>query len=284
VVQILAEELGIAPEDVIVHAPDTDVAAFDGGAQGSRTVFNAGNAVRRAANDVRERVLDHAADLIEAAPEDLVLEDGGVAVRGAPQRRVTLAEVAAAALERGGPVTASRSSVSVPVPVDPRSMTGAFFTHLNAPTFHVHLAEVEVDPATGHVEVVRYVVAQDVGRAINPSAIEGQVHGGVAQGIGYALYEHIHLADGHVLEHDLEGYRLPGAADVPRIETLLLEHPHPDGPHGAKGAGEPPVVPVAAAIANAVSDAIGRPIRRLPITPFDVLAAIEGRDPEGAHA
>ena len=278
VVQILADVLGIAPADVIVHPPDTDAAAFDGGAQGSRTVFNVGNAVRRATADVREQVLDHAAELFEAAPDDLVIEDGEVLVRGAPQKRVSLAEVARAALERGGPVMASRSAVSTPVPVDPRSMTGAFFTHLNAPTFHVHLAEVEVDPATGQVEIVRYVVAQDVGRAINPSAIEGQVHGGVAQGIGYALYENIHLEAGHVLERDLESYRLPGPADVPRIETLLLEHPHPDGPFGAKGVGEPPVVPVAAAIANAVSDAIGRPINRLPITPFEVLAAIGGHD------
>ena len=233
VVQILAEELGIAPEDVIVHAPDTDASAFDGGAQGSRTVFNVGNAVRRASADVREQVLAHAADLIEAAPADLVIEDGAVLVRGAPQKRVSLADVALAALERTGPVTASRSAVSAPVPFDPRTMTGAFFTHLNAPTFHVHLAEVEVDPATGQVEIVRYVVAQDVGRAINPSAIEGQIHGGVAQGIGYALYENIHLEGGHVLEHGLEDYRVPGPADVPRIETLLLEHPHPDGPFGA---------------------------------------------------
>ena len=278
VVQILAEVLGIAPEDVIVHPPDTDASAFDGGAQGSRTVFNVGNAVHRASADLREQVLEHAADLIEAARDDLVIEDGAVLVRGAPQKQVSFSEVAVAALERGGPLTASRSAVSAPVPVDPRAMTGAFFTHLNAPTFHVHLAEVEVDPATGQVEIVRYVVAQDVGRAINPSAIEGQIHGGVAQGIGYALYENIHLDGGHVLEHDLEGYRLPGPADVPRIETLLLEHPHPDGPFGAKGVGEPPVVPVAAAIANAVADAIGRPIDRLPITPFDVLAAIHDGD------
>ena len=209
--------------------------------------------------------------------------------RGARPRRAIQAPLArrggrGGARARAVPSTASRSAVSGPVPFDPRTMTGAFFTHLNAPTFHVHLAEVEVDPATGRVEIVRYVVAQDVGRAINPSAIEGQVHGGVAQGIGYALYENIHLDGGHVLEHDLEGYRLPGPADVPRIETLLLEHPHPDGPFGAKGAGEPPIVPVAAAIANAVADAIGRPINRLPITPFDVLAAIHGRDTEPVRA
>jgi CO/xanthine dehydrogenase Mo-binding subunit len=280
-VQILGEELGIAAEDILVHAPDTDAAPFDGGAQGSRTLFNAGNALRRAAADVREQVLDHAGELLEAAPEDLVLERGAVHVRGVPQRRVQLAEVAQAALERGGPIAATGSSVSAPVPFDPRTMTGAFFTHFNAPTFHVHLAEVQVDADTGHVEILRYVVAQDVGHAINRGAIEGQIHGGVAQGIGYALYENIHLEDGHVREGDLEAYRLPGALDVPRIEAILLEHPHPDGPFGAKGAGEPPIVPVAAAIANAVSDAIGRPITRLPITPFDVLAALR-EDGEGA--
>jgi CO/xanthine dehydrogenase Mo-binding subunit len=155
-------------------------------------------------------------------------------------------------------------------------MRGAYFRHFNAPTFHVHLAEVQIDPDTGRVQILRYVVAQDVGRAVNPAGIEGQIHGGVAQGIGYALFENIRLADGRVLESDLEAYRLPGALDVPRIEAILLEHPDPAGPYGAKGAGEPPIVPVAAAIANAVSDAIGRPIDRLPITPFDVLAALRG--------
>jgi CO/xanthine dehydrogenase Mo-binding subunit len=284
VVQILAGELGISPDDVVVHPPDTDAAPFDGGAQGSRTVFGVGNAVLRAASDVREQVLECAAAMIEAAPGDLVIESGHVQVRGAPSKRISLGEVAQEALERRGPIAATRSAVAAAVDVDPRSMTGAFFTHFNAPTFHVHLAEVQVDPETGHVEILRYVVAQDVGRAINPSAVEGQIHGGVAQGIGYALYEDINIERGIVIEGDLEAYRLPGALDVPRIEAILLEHPSPDGPHGAKGAGEPPIVPVAAAIANAVSDAIGRPITRLPITPFDVLAALRQPAPDEAGA
>jgi CO/xanthine dehydrogenase Mo-binding subunit len=273
-VQIVADQLGVAPEDVIVHAPDTDAAPFDAGAQGSRTVYNVGNAIVRAAGDVRTRILEQAAEMMEATPEDLRLEDGHVAVVGAPGSRLALAEVAAAALAATGPIAATGSSVSAPVEVDEASMRGAFFRHLNAPTSHVHLAEVEVDPGTGKVTILRYVVAQDVGRAINPSGIEGQIHGGVAQGIGYALYEDIRLEDGHVLGPSLEHYRLPGAADVPRIESILIERADPDGPYGAKGAGEPPIVPVAGVIANAVSDAIGRPLDRLPITPFDVLAAL----------
>jgi CO/xanthine dehydrogenase Mo-binding subunit len=182
--------------------------------------------------------------------------------------------VAEAALAEGGPIAAAGSSVSAPVPIDAHALRGAYFRHFNAPTFHVHLAEVEVDPDTGRVTILRYVVAQDVGRVINPQGIEGQIHGGVAQGIGYALYEDIHIEDGRILESDLEGYRLPGALDVPRIDSILLEQPDPAGPYGAKGVGEPPIVPVAAVIANAVSDAVGRPFDRLPITPFDVLAAL----------
>src|SRR5690606_21610023 len=117
--------------------------------------------------------------------------------------------IAASALETGGPIAATGSSVSAPTPVDEHSMRGAYFRHFNAPTSHVHLAEVEVDPDTGHVTILRYVVAQDVGRAINPNGIEGQIHGGVAQGIGYALYENIRIDAGEILESDLESYRLP---------------------------------------------------------------------------
>jgi len=280
-VQIVAEELGVDPADVILSAPDTDTAPYDAGAQGSRTVYNVGNAIVRAAGDVRRQVFERSAELIEAAPEDLRLVDGHVEVVGAPQRRIPLADVAAAALAEGGPIAATGSSVSAPAQIDEATMRGAYFRHFNAPTSHVHLAEVEVDPETGRVTILRYVVAQDVGRAINPSGIEGQIHGGVAQGIGYALYENIRLQDGHVLEHDLESYRLPGALDVPRIESILLEHPDPAGPHGAKGVGEPPIVPVAAVIANAVSDAVGRPFDRLPITPFDVLAALREVSADG---
>jgi CO/xanthine dehydrogenase Mo-binding subunit len=138
----------------------------------------------------------------------------------------------------------------------------------------VHLAEVEVDPVTGVVTVLRYVVAQEVGKVINPVGATGQVQGGVAQGLGYALYEHIQIDDGRYRQRSLESYRLPLAPDVPRVETILLEHPDAQGPYGAKGVAEPPIVPVPAAIGNAVADAIGRPVSRLPITPDDILAAL----------
>jgi CO/xanthine dehydrogenase Mo-binding subunit len=273
VVQIVASELGISPDDIVLTAPDTDVSAYDGGAQGSRTLFHAGNAARLAAQELREQVLAAASELLELPGDDLELFGSHVRRRG-DEGGLTLADVAKAAVAAGGPLVGTGSYASPSVPIDADSMTGAFFTFMNAPSFHVHLAEVEVDPDTGKVTIVRYVVAQDVGKAINPMGIEGQIEGGVLQGIGYALYEDVHLVDGHVLEHDLENYRLPTAGDAPPIEIILLEHPSTHGPYGAKGAGEPPIVPVAAAVANAVSDAIGRPLDHLPITPYAVLAAL----------
>jgi CO/xanthine dehydrogenase Mo-binding subunit len=153
-------------------------------------------------------------------------------------------------------------------------MFGAFTT----PTFHVHYAVVDVDPTTGLVDVVRYVVAQEVGLAINPAAVRGQIQGGVVQGLGYALTESLRLVDGRFVERTLESYRLPLAVDVPDVEVIVLEHPDAAGPFGAKGAAEPSIIPVAAAIANAVSDAIGVPVDDVPLTPEAILSAIERRE------
>ncbi len=140
----------------------------------------------------------------------------------------------------------------------------------------MHLAEVEVDPVTGNVRVLRYLVAQEVGRVISPDGTYGQVMGGVAQGIGYALHESLRIGtDGRYLERTLESYRLPLAPDIPRVEFFPLEHPDPDGPFGAKGVAESPILLPAAVIANAVCDAIGKPLNNIPITPEEVLAAIQ---------
>lgn len=282
VVQVVAAELGLRPEDVLLVAPDTDVSAWDGGAQGSRTLVHVGKAAQIACERLREQVLAIASELLETRPEDLELAGGRVRPAGdeADDAGLSLAEVAQAALGSSGPLVGTGSFASPPVLVDGETMTGAFFTFLNLPTYHVHLAEVEVDPDTGRVTILRYVVAQDVGRAVNPLGIRGQVEGGVVQGIGYTLLEGIDFVDGHLAQHDLEAYRLPGAGDVPPIEVLLLERASAAGPYGAKGAGEPPIVPVAAALANAISDAIGRPVDRLPVTPFDVLRALRDRPVE----
>jgi CO/xanthine dehydrogenase Mo-binding subunit len=274
--QIAAEQLGLEADDVITALPDTDVHGWDGGSQGSRTTHIVGRAVADAGAALREKICEVAADLLEAAPGDLEVVEGAVGVRGVPGRRVPLSEVAAAAASTTGSLGATASYTAPPVAYTPGCASGLLFNAFPNPTYHVHQAEVEVDPVTGNVTVTRYVVAQEVGRAINPVGVRGQIQGGVTQGIGYALSETIDIGDdGRYGQRTLEAYRLPIAPDIPTVDYSILEHPNPNGPFGAKGVAEPPLVPVAAAIANAVSAAIGAPITRLPIRPDDVLAAIE---------
>ena len=277
VTQIVAEELGAPPEDVIVLMPDTDSAAYDAGSQGSRTTHIVGRAATKAAKEVREKILCFASELMEAAKEDLELIGGRVVVKGDPGSGLLLADVAAAATFTVGPIAGTGSYTTKPPAINPACASGLLFPIFPTPTYHVHFAEVEIDPATGHVDVVRYVVAQEVGKAINPDGVRGQIQGGVAQGLGYTLFENIQIVDGRYQERRLETYRLPLAVDIPDVEIIVLEHPEAEGPYGARGVAEPPIVPVAAVIGNAVADAIGRPISRLPITPDDVLEALESQ-------
>jgi CO/xanthine dehydrogenase Mo-binding subunit len=273
--QIAAECLGLPVEQVVVTMPDTDVAGYDGGSQGSRTTHVTGRAVHDATAEVRETVIDKAAAMLEAAKEDLVIEDGIVQVAGVPDMRLSLAEVAMAATFSSGPIAATASYATPPPPHDPERTKGMLFATWPTPTYHVHLAEVTVDPVTGQVTVDRYVIAQEVGRTINPDAVMGQIHGGLAQGLGYALWERVDIDGGRYVQRSFETHGLPLACDMPAVEAVLMEHPEPAGPYGAKGTAEPPIVPVAAVIANAVSDAVGAPIDEIPITPEAVLRALD---------
>jgi CO/xanthine dehydrogenase Mo-binding subunit len=258
-----------------VSTPDTDAAGFDNGAQGSRTTYGAGNAAGEAAGELREQILRTAADMLEAAETDLEIAGDVVQVAGSPGASVTLAAVSAAAMWSSGPLSATGRFVAQPPEFDAGCVIGGLFSTINATSSHAHAAEVEVDPDTGEVTVLTYVVAQDVGRAINPAMIVGQVNGAVAQGVGYALYEDLRIGpDGRVLDRNLETYRIPTALDVPPIDLEILENPLPTGPYGAKGVAEPPIVPVAAVLACAVSDAIGVTVTDLPLSPFAVLAAL----------
>jgi CO/xanthine dehydrogenase Mo-binding subunit len=276
ITQIVAERLGIPPSDVFVGLPDTDVAGYDGGSQGSRTTRIVGKASQIAADEVVEKLKDVAAGMLEASAEDLEVADGVVRVKGAPGNSVPIAQVAVTALNTVGPIQGTGSFVTAFPDFNPGCATGLMLPSFPTPTYHVALAEVEVDPVTGTVRVLRYVVAQEVGRLINPAGTYGQVMGAVTQGIGYALHESLRIGeDGRYRERTLESYRLPLAGDVPRVEFFPMEHPDPDGPFGAKGVGEGPVLLPAAVIANAVSDAIGKPFNQIPITPEEVLAAIQ---------
>ncbi|MDE0232567.1 MAG: xanthine dehydrogenase family protein molybdopterin-binding subunit [bacterium] len=275
--QIAAAQFGLDAEQVFVTAPDTDTQGYDAGSQGSRTTHVVGMAVEAAAEQLKPRIFNIASGLLGALPDDLELSGGSVCVRDDPSRSVPLATVARTAFGLGGPLSAT-GTYNVPLPKwDPDSAEGLLFPVFPVPTYHVHLAEVEVDPDDGSVRVNRYVVAQEVGRMINPDGVYGQIQGGVAQGMGYALWEGLETRDGLYTRRTLESYGLPLAVDVPDVEIIILEHPCEAGPFGAKGAAEPPIVPVAAVIANAVSDATGANITTLPIDPEEVLEALDER-------
>ncbi|HKZ50872.1 MAG TPA: xanthine dehydrogenase family protein molybdopterin-binding subunit, partial [Dehalococcoidia bacterium] len=261
--QVAAEEMGVSMEEVTIASQnDTDATPYTAGSGGSRVTYMGGTAIRQATADAREQLFALASDTLEASPDDLELRDKKVSVKGSPEKAVTLAELAQKAnSSRGGPVL-GRGSVARLGP---------------APTFSTQVAEVEVDTETGQVRVLRLVAAQDVGFAINPTSVEGQMEGGAVQGLGYALTEDVMLGEGHVRNPNLTDYRVFTALDVPVIETIMVEEASAEGPYGARGVGEPPLVPTAPAVANAVYDAVGVRITELPITSEKVLAALRAK-------
>jgi CO/xanthine dehydrogenase Mo-binding subunit len=261
--QILAEELGVDVADINLASADTLATPFDFGAQGSRTTFAVGNACRLAAADLRRQLFALAARELDVAPETLALSDHHVVADG---KRVSLADLARLSNQSGGGLIAHGAFVAPPTPYDTKRVEGHIYPAFHSPSFHAHAVDLSVDPATGEVTIHRYVVAQDVGRAINPTYIEGQIEGGVTQGLGQALSEEIVYRQGKVLNADLTDYKMPTALDVPPIESILVEHPTALGPYGAKGVGEPPNIEPPAAVANAIAAATGQRVTTLPIT------------------
>jgi CO/xanthine dehydrogenase Mo-binding subunit len=275
--QIVADTLGLRPEDIVVRAADTDSAGFDVGVGGGRTTVSLGAASLAASVEVRRKLLDVASDMLEAAPRDLVLTNGRVEIAGAKGSGTTIVKVVERAMRTVGPIGGSGAFTGPGVAAMPGCASGHFLEAIDIPVFAVHDCEVAVDPDTGHVEVLSYAVVQDVGRALNPRAIRGQIQGGVAQGLGYALHEEITIdADGRIRQEGLETYRAPLAGDVPPVAIHLFEGAPSIGPLGTKGAGEVPILNVAAAIACAVSNATGRRVQELPLTPPRVLEMLLG--------
>ncbi|KRQ05720.1 aldehyde oxidase [Bradyrhizobium pachyrhizi] len=278
--QIVASTLGIAPEQVIVRAADTDAAGYDVGVGGGRTTVSLGAASLSAAQEVRTKLLRIASEMIEAAPGDLVMRDGRIEIAGAPGSGRTVAEVATRAQALGGPVAGTGAFTGAGVPAMPGCVAGHFIDAIDIPVFAVHDCEVAVDPETGHVEVLSYRVVQDVGRALNPRAIHGQIQGGVVQGLGYALHEEVTIgSNGRVGQSGFETYRVPLALDVVPVEISLYEGAPSVGPLGTKGAGEVPILNVGAAVACAVANATGKRVQELPLTPPRVLELLLERKP-----
>ncbi|MCD2172562.1 xanthine dehydrogenase family protein molybdopterin-binding subunit [Rhizobium sp. C4] len=284
--QMVAGQLGLSPDQVVVREADTDSAGLDVGVGGGRTTVSIGAASIGAAAEVRDKLFGFASELLQTRPEELELVGGRVAIKGRPGSGIAVSTVVQHAQTVSGPITGTGSFTGKGVP----SMSGCAFGHfieaLEIPIFVVHEAEVAVDPDTGHVEVLAYRVVQDVGRALNRRAIMGQIQGGVVQGLGYALHEAVTIApDGRIREDGFETYRVPLAGDVVPVVADLYEGAPSSGPLGTKGAGEVPILGVAAAIGCAVANATGKPVRELPLTPPRVLGLLKGREtsPEFPH-
>ena len=272
--QIAADLWGVSLEKISLVEGDTAAIPFGCGTFGSRSTVNVGSAIHEASVRLKEKVLRLAAHVLEANPEDLELSGGRVFIRGMPERSLTLSELAGAAV----PGWASK----MPEEMDPGLEQTFYFvpptvTWANA----AHVAVIEVDTQTGAIKLLDYIVAHDAGKLINPLLVDGQIHGGVAQGIGAALYEEIaYDQNGQVLSGSFVNYLLPGAMEVPSIKTVHLESPSPLNPLGVKGLGEGGAIAPPAAIANALADALlpfMPRVNEIPLTPNRVLELLAQR-------
>ncbi len=254
-----AEVLGLKAEDVMPTVVDTDSVGYTGSTGGSRTTYDTGLAAIAAAEQVKRQMMARAALIWEVQAEDVEFVDGVFTCKKNPQDRMTFKQLAAQLNRTGGPVTCSVSAASTGV----------------GSTFGGNIVDVEVDPETGKVDILRYTAVIDSGQAVHPSYVEGQVQGSTVQGIGWALNEeYFYTQDGTMANSSFLDYRMPTSLDVPMIDTVLVEVPNPRHPFGLRGVGEVPIIPPLAALSNAIYHAIGVRMNKLPMSPGAILEAM----------
>jgi len=258
--QIVAQELGIRFEDVRVVAGDTDAVPYDLGAYASRTTVSSGEATRVAASRARAMLFDLAREKFGVSADDLEARNGMIWVKGAPERTITFREVVQPSRGQSAQIIIGQAKTSIK----------------NVYSFAAQFAEVEVDTETGQVRVLRLVAVHDIGRAINPAGAEGQVEGGLQQGIGYALLEDMVVDEnGKTLNPNFVDYKLLTSQDMPEMTIVFIEVPDPVGPFGAKGIAEDAILPTAPAIVNAIYNATGVRIKELPVSSERMLLALK---------
>ncbi len=271
---IAAEELGISLKDVNVARPDTDTSPIVMGLFSDRGTVLAGNAVRLAAKDARRQLLEMAAKMREVSAEELTIREGRVYAKENPDFSLSVAEVASFALSRHDAQTLILGQGAYDPPsVMPDPVTG-YGNISTSYTFAGQVAEVQVDRDTGQFKIIKVSAAHDLGRAINPMAAKGQIEGAIVQGMGYATLEKFGEHGGPPVSNFLD-YLMPSSLDIPAMETMFVETEDPHGPFGAKGVGEPGMVAIAAAIGNAIYNAVGVRILELPITPEKILRGLQ---------
>jgi carbon-monoxide dehydrogenase large subunit len=268
--QIVADQLGIPMEQVEIVHGDTEKIPFGMGTYGSRSACVGGSAIVKSLDKVKEKGRKIAAHLLEASPDDLVFEGGKWSVKGAPDKAKTWGEVALMAY----------LAHNLPQGMEPGLEATSFYDPVNFTfPFGAHVALVEVDPETGHVKLLKYVAVDDVGRVINPMIVDGMVHGGIAQGVGQALWEHgVYADDGQLLSATMMDYALPRADQLPSYVTDRTVTPSPINPLGVKGAGETGTIAATPTVVNAVLDALkpfGVTHLDMPLTPEKIWKAVK---------
>jgi CO/xanthine dehydrogenase Mo-binding subunit len=272
--QICAEELGVEVEDIRLVAPDTDLVPESGPTVGSRSTTLMGNAILLAARQVKESLLETASEMLFIPVERLEAKKRRLYDRENPGRFVSFKDAAARCMGMGRRLIGQGWWAPPPLGVNSETLQGdPYFVY----AYSAQMAEVIVDMQTGEVEVTEHVAAFDIGKAINPQAVEGQIEGGVAMGLGYALMEEVVLKDGYIQNLNLQDFLIPTALDVPKIKPIILEMKTQYGPYGAKGMGEMPNIPAAPAIINAIAHACGGRVRTLPASPERVYWAMKER-------
>jgi 4-hydroxybenzoyl-CoA reductase subunit alpha len=265
---ICAEVLGTVPEDIRIVQGDSDIVPFDWGAFSQRGTFMTGNAVKAAAEDARQQLAEIAAREMNAPASDIVFHDGVVAVRDNPDKTMSFQDLVYKTLHsEEGRFVMGRGFYNSPKPF------GAM-----AFSFGCQVAEVEIEPKTGTVKLLKVTAAHDIGRAINPLAVEGQLDGQVFSGMGQVLYEECRVEDGLVLNPSRLEYKLPRTYELPDVEYILVETIDPYGPFGAKEVGEGPIVVSMSAIASAVANAVGALVPEIPMTPWKVLRMLRAQE------
>jgi CO/xanthine dehydrogenase Mo-binding subunit len=270
-----ADVLAVDPEAIRLTTADTDTTLPCMGTFGSRVTFCAGSAVFQATNEVKNMLLEEASEILEANMEDLEMKDKEVFLKGSLGVSVTFSELASRAHYKRKKTLIGHGYYNGPEvsdDFDPASYVGY---PSPAMVFATHIAEVEIDPDTGKVDVINFVAAHDLGRAINPLLVEGQIEGAVAQGIGWALTEDLKFENGKIVNPNFHDYKILTIKDVPKITSILVETIDPNGPFGAKGIGECAMVPTAPAVINAIYDAIGVRIKDLPATPEKIFDGLK---------
>ena len=256
----VAEVLGLQSEDINPSVGDTDSVGYTANTGGSRTAFDTGLAAIAAAEEVKKQMAARAARVWEVQDEDVDFKDGVFFCTRNPEDRFTFKELAGRLMRTGGPVTCSASAPSTGV----------------GPIFAGNIVDVEVDPETGKVDILRFTAFMDSGRSVHPSFVEGQLQGGTVQGIGWALNEeYFYTQDGAMANSSFLDYRMPTTLDLPMIDTVIVEVPNPRHPYGLRGVGEVPIIPPLPALGNAVSHAIGKRVAKLPISPTAILETLE---------